>query len=134
MKKWLLVALILIIIGMIVGLYMYNKGPRQLKNEKTELSISATELFNSFSENETEANSKFLDKVVEVSGEIKAITSDGTKGIVLETGDMLSSVICEMDDEVSLEGLRVGNQVIIKGQCTGYLMDVILVKSIIVKK
>ena len=54
------------------------------------------------------------------------------KGIItLKTNDDFGSILCHLSAKSTkkMDKLKVGEIVIVKGICTGYLMDVILVKS-----
>lgn len=130
LKKIIIIGAILGLLGGAYGLYLYNKPTVSISKKKTEITITAQKLLSDFKKDEGEANTKYLNKTVEVSGRIKEIKQvDQTQNIILETNDMMSSVICEMDHDNT--SISIGNNITIKGQCVGYLMDVVLTKSII---
>ncbi|MFT4662308.1 MAG: hypothetical protein ACI8XB_002597 [Patiriisocius sp.] len=133
MKKLIIPIALLIVAGVCYGIYEYNKGPRNLSNEKTELQMDAGALVSAFEANENTANELYLDKVVEVSGTVIEIGTDGSNNIVLDAGNPMSTIICELGDESANHGLKIGEPAVIKGQCTGYLMDVIFVKCVVIK-
>lgn len=111
---------------------MYNKPHRDPSTESA-IQVSATELFRSFENNEAEANGLYLDKVLEVSGKITEITinQQSIPVIVLETENPMFTVRCTMENpEIAV---NVGDIIKIKGICTGYLSDVIIVKGMIVE-
>jgi len=133
MKKSTLVIVLLAIVSVAVGfgLYSYNKGPRDLSAEKADVSMSANALLTAFQSDETAANGLYLDKVVVVTGTISAIEKAEVSTITLETGDLMSAIVCELAHPSDIDGRTEGEEVKIKGQCTGFLSDVILVKCII---
>ncbi|HKK88822.1 MAG TPA: hypothetical protein VJ917_08225 [Saprospiraceae bacterium] len=131
MKKsiiYLAVGLILAIV--IYAFYEYNRGPASLDGKSSDMSISAKELLKDFQQDEKLANSKYLDKVILVTGAIAELKKDEVPpSVILETGDALSRVVCEM--ERLPDALSLGEAVSIKAKCTGFLMDVVLVQGVI---
>ena len=45
----------------------------------------------------------------------------------------MSGVICEMEDGQEISSLKTGEKITIKGKCTGFLSDVVLVQSSLVQ-
>lgn len=131
MKKWLITASILVVVAVAAFYYVMNKPHRSVVDE-TALSVSAEALFQSFQENETDANAKYLNNVLQVEGIVKSAetNTDGKVVIVLETGDSMFGVNCTMDKETNV---KEGDKIILKGICTGYLADVVINQAILVK-
>ena len=131
---WIFVAISVVSIG--VGAYMWNKPVASTKSAKTDASLSASELLSAFEESEENANTIYLGKVLEVTGEVMSadISDDGGIQVILEAGGLLGGVSCVMSDDVQLEGspdALKGRTVTVKGNCTGYLMEVVLERCII---
>jgi hypothetical protein len=136
-KKYFLLTVFLLLVLVGIGAYFrYNKPTRDLTDKKADLSISAKELYKQFSENEGQANRQYLDKVVQVKGILTAVSrgEDGSLNLALDAGNPMGGVTCEMPAENAPEGanLQTGQQVTVKGQCTGILTDVLLVKCVLV--
>lgn len=134
-KKIILIIVILSVIGAFVGYKMYNKPHINVAKVSSDITITSSALLNDFSTNETKANQKYLDKIVEVKGEISNLNTEDGKGIIsLKTNNDFGSVRCTLSKIATqkMSNLKVGEQVTLKGICTGYLMDVILVKSEII--
>ena len=132
--RWLLYSVITIIAGIgIVGFTLYNKPQRDV-SKAIAISINAVDLATKYDSNEITANSQFLDKVIEVKGEIGEISSN-QKGetIVSLKGTDFNSVRCTLQ-HLPLPKPVAGKKVSIKGICTGYLTDVIMVRCILSKK
>lgn len=135
MKKILIALLVLAIIGAGYGYYMYNKPVESLESKNADVTISADELIQAYEADESAANKKYLGKVVLVTGTVSGVTTEeGKKKLILETSDPISSVICELEENKETSSFNAGDQVKVKGLCSGYLSDVILVQSVIVKK
>jgi len=128
-KKIIIGILVLGIIGAFIAYKMYNKPHVNVEEASADISITADKILNDFSSDENSANLKYLDKIIEVKGAISEINIE--KGIItIETNDDFGSVLCHLSEEASrkIGGLQQGQIIVVKGICTGFLMDVILVK------
>lgn len=136
MKKVLITLLFLAAIGMGVGYLIYNKPFEDMNRAKADATLSASELFTAFESDEAAANEQYLDKVVQVSGTVREASTDasGIISITLESGNELAGVICQLDNlaEHPRKEFKPGEQITIKGVCTGMLMDVVLVRCVLV--
>lgn len=134
MKKLVVPLLILAAIFIGIGFYMYNKPVESLDNKKPDVTVTADQLVADYEANEQAANDKYLGKVVQVSGKVAQVTSeDGKNKVVFETGNPISGVISELEDGNHAEGINAGEEATVKGMCSGYLSDVILVRSTVVR-
>jgi len=134
MKKILILLVVLAAIGVGVGYYMYNKPVESLERKKADVITTADQLVMDYESNEGTANEKYLGKVVEVSGKVAEITNEeGKQKVILGTSNPISNVICELESKKAPGNLKAGESVKVKGMCSGYLSDVILVQSNIVK-
>ncbi len=133
MKKILITLIVLAVIAASYGYYMYNKPVESLENKEAEVTISADQLIADYESDEKAANEKYLGKVVMVNGKITDITNEeGKKKVNLETSNPISAIICEMEENKKTEHLKAGDMIKVKGMCSGYLSDVILVQSVVV--
>lgn len=132
MKKYIIVIAVLIVVAAGIAYRMYNKPHRDPASE-TALEISATELFRAYENDEAAANTLYLDKVLAVGGKVAEITTnhDGMPVIILETESPMFGVSCTMENPKMT--LQAGDVVTIKGICTGYLSDVVLIKGTLVE-
>lgn len=132
MKKILLAILMLGLIAAGVGYYMYNKPTESLVDAKPALSISADSLFKAYEADEAAANKMYVDKIIEVNGKLQSVNSD-TSGLSLslQTSSGMFGVICKLEDKEATESqFQVGQDLKLKGICTGYLMDVVLIRCV----
>lgn len=125
----MLPVIILLAIG--IAYQQYNKPHRSVENE-TAIAIQAKQLFNDFYTNETSANSNYLNKVLEVTGIVVALNTnqDGAQIVLLETENPMFGISCTL--EQSSDAIKMGDQVTIKGICTGYLSDVVVNRGVLV--
>jgi DNA replicative helicase MCM subunit Mcm2 (Cdc46/Mcm family) len=130
-KQILLIALSVIAIGAVIAYLQYNKPHREAADEQAAFSLSANELFNDFQTDETSSNAKYLNKIIEVNGVVTEVTQPSPENltVMLETGNEPSVIACEISPGQVPNPLPTpGDQVILKGICTGYTMDVVLVR------
>ncbi len=121
----------ILLIGM-YAIFLYNKPVQSIRNLKPQVELDADELLEAFESDETAANAKYLDKVLLVHGTIDKIEeTDGRVNIFLKTQNPLSSITCELEKTDLLANYKSGDPISVKGLCSGYLMDVVLIKSII---
>ena len=112
MKKKLLIFLIVFIVGSFL-LYNYiYKDHRDIASEKESFALSVSDLKVDFSNNDSLANAKYLDKVIIIYGKITSIDLP-SKNIVVE--ESLSATSKEQ-----LSGLKIGDSIQLKGRFIGY--------------
>jgi hypothetical protein len=134
-KRALLVLVLVVAVAAgYIGLKEWNRGLAQADDVKADVVITATELFNAYTSDETAANARFNDRAVQVSGTVREVSSDagGPVNVMLETGDPLGAVVCEFAAGTVLE-LKKDAQVTVKGFCAGYNLDVLLQRCTIVE-
>jgi hypothetical protein len=137
MKRKIIIGSIFIAaLAISAGFFLYQKPSERIVSAKARYSLHATQLYDEFDRNESEANAKYLNTVVSVRGVISEISPVDDTGvtIVLESRNPLFGVSCQLPNGNKGEILRRGQEVQVKGLCTGKLMDVVLVKSIIQNK
>lgn len=133
--KILLISLIVAIIGLFTALYLYNKPFLNVSKSKPDIILNSQVMLNDYQDDEFLANKKYVDKLIQVTGEIVEISIDkGTTIVTLKDFNGLSTIICHMlaEDNLKVLKLEIGNEVIIKGICTGYLLDIIMVKCVLI--
>jgi hypothetical protein len=100
-----------------------SNGPVLLK--------TADELMNDFSNDEEDANNRYNDKVIRVTGMVKSIQQNNSiQTIFLSTSSALCSVICHFTENYrdQLNQLRPWQPIVVKGVCAGILKHVVLEK------
>ncbi|MGB3008581.1 MAG: hypothetical protein WBC06_18845 [Chitinophagaceae bacterium] len=143
-KIILYVVLALLLIGSAAAIYIYKEYNRSHKDTaklKSDFTLKATDLLKEFETNEQLSNTKYLDKIITVQGQIKEITKDekGFYSVALGDTAAMSAVRCSIDSLHTNEAmsLKNGMSVAMKGICSGYNADellgsdVILVRSVI---
>jgi hypothetical protein len=114
------------------GIYLWNKPPRDVTKEKG-IQITAVAIFDSFSNNEQAANTRFLNKAIEVTGKVSDVKKNqaGETVVYLQSDDPVFGVNCTFKNDPG--AIEKGNTITFKGICTGYLSDVILNEGVMIK-
>jgi putative nucleic acid binding protein len=119
------------------GWYQYTRKPPDIRRLSPDIKIEAQDLVNEFRNSETEANKKYVDKILLVHGKVTNVVTDsnGQVTLFIDGNDPLCAVICSLSKvgNINSGNLVQGNELSIKGKCTGILTDVILNECIIVK-
>ncbi len=127
-KKNILIATFLIILLALgsLALYIFFKPHRSIENEVTT-TVNADSLMAAYMRDEAAANIVYLDKALVVTGEIAEINinQEGQTVVILKTGDPISGIVCTIKKNPA-KSLQIGQQVLIKGFCSGFISDVVL--------
>jgi hypothetical protein len=114
---------------------------RDVVAEKASIEISAFGLVSSFLENSADANQKYLDNVVEITGTVKSVKPDQLQQIVilLKEDGQLAGISCTFTSETSptASELVVGSKITIKGIVRAgatYDADMDLYENVVVEK
>lgn len=132
------VIFLVVLAGATIGYYMYNLKRSDLTKVKPDFIISSSELYSAFESDEPGATARFTGKVVEVNGNVAQVefgSIDSTLSITLREDDQFSGVICTFNgiEDKSAVIIIPGQQIKVRGECSGMLMDVLLNNCVIVK-
>ncbi len=138
MNNWKKILSLAVVIGIIAAAFVYyyvfiysKNNHRNVANEKG-IVITAIQLVNDYTTNEDSANKKYLDKTIEVTGEVTSVKKDSLINVTLKSNDAFASVYCTMQGNQAKPDS--GKTITIKGICTGKLSDVVLKDAIIQNK
>ncbi|MEZ4776701.1 MAG: hypothetical protein R3D00_26230 [Bacteroidia bacterium] len=133
-KIFLIVGALAGFIGVSAAIYLFNKPHEDVSGAEVAYSLTVDELFTAFNSDEAAANEKFLNKIVEVNGMIgeKSDSPEGVTVILNATGEMFG-VSCGFvgDDAAALRNLSAGEEITVRGICTGFLTDVNLTRCVL---
>jgi hypothetical protein len=109
------------------GIYLYNKKPADTRDQNPDFELSSTQLVKDFSADEQAASQKYNDRILLINGKVSEINLNSTT-VILDAADPIAMVTCSFyaDESAHLKNLKVGDELKIKGKCTGKLIDVIL--------
>ncbi len=139
-KKTVRIILWIFLIGLIAAFasiyYVFNMPRRNLSKEKAVYTLDAKQLIAEFKKDETSATAKYLDKAIEVSGEIKSIRTLDNHSLVFSLEDEMEGVSCTVDsadvvrNSTELKQFIKGTIGSFKGRCTGMLMDIQVINCV----
>lgn len=137
-RNKLIISIVLVLIAAVAtyALNEYSRTHPDTGSLKSVATRSATELVKEFENDETKASENYADKVITVNGQVIKIEKEDTAGkILLGERESMAGVLCEFDNRNSkkLKDLKEGQQVKVKGICTGMLMDVIMVRCVLME-
>ena len=127
----LVVFFLIVIVGLTSFLYYYNKPHVNVKKSDAAFVLTSEKL-----DDETKTNEKYSENIIQVKGKVFEIsTLKGNSVITLKDENSESSIICHMLPGENMKALKLekGQEVDIKGICTGYLLDVIIVRCTLVE-
>lgn len=138
MQKWkktlVIIGIMVMLAAGAVVLYVYLKPHRDVAKEKA-VQLTAQALFDAFKNNETEANTRYLDKAIELNGEVADITKnqEGNTVVNVKTNDPLFVINCTFKTDPGV--LQPGQAITFKGICTGYIpdMNIVINEGVLVK-
>ncbi len=112
--------------------FVYSKTHHRDAQTEASLVITADSLSAAYQANEQIANTRFLNKAVEVTGSILSIGKDQANHITILMGkvDAFSNVSITLSSSTPITQ-KVGETITVKGVCTGSLSDVIINEGVI---
>ena len=127
MKRIVIALLAIALIGGLIAYKMYNKPHTDVASTEVKASLSATELFQRFVDDETLANEEFVEEVIQVSGLVSEVdkSNESEIQIALKTSDDQGFVRCGLE---AVEGAKLGqysegDELTLVGICKGVLAD-----------
>jgi hypothetical protein len=134
---WVLGCGALIIIGGLIaspflccgGGMMWLKGEvakrEKMVDEDAGVPVSAEDLEKAYAENTGTADTKYKDKVLVVTGKVQSASADSitfdTSSVTVPPGKLTLGISCTMADKNKgqLAGVKTGDNIKVKGYCTG---------------
>ena len=140
-KTWKIILGIVLLLMVSGGLYAYKEFTRKVKDlthVKAGVTMDANQLLTVFEASEADGNSKYLDKIIAVSGKVKSVEKNNQGHFTVVLGDetSMSSVRCSMDSlhQQDVASLIPGTAITMKGACTGFNKDELLGSDVILNR
>ena len=93
--------------------FTYNKPHKDFSGAQADITLEAAKLYEHYQNNLSDANLKFLDKVLLVNGPVTELNSN----LVIIGGN----VVCSLDSSYVLDtGIKLDDKIFVKGRCIGY--------------
>jgi hypothetical protein len=134
LKGFLIFIGIACVAALVLYYYMYKMPKRNVESEKS-IVIAAAQLVAEYQGNEKEANKKYLDRAIKVSGVVSDTgrNQEGNPTIMLASDDPFVGVFCTIRKAEEKADIKLGEAIKIKGICSGMLTDVRIGEAVIVK-
>lgn len=128
-----LLVIVLACTGVWYYVFIWSENHHRNAEDEKGIAVSAALLAGAFEKNEQSGNAQYLDKVVEVTGIIQYVKLNqaGRQTVMLQSSTTIAGVICTLKNRY--EGLKKDANVTIKGICTGYLGDVVIIDAVVIK-
>ena len=141
-SPWLKRILIIAVIGIIAAAgviwYLFNMKYDDTKDVQADFTVSAIPFINEFKANEAAANLKYVEKIIVVNGSVSALEAvDSIMNVkMIDTATGSYAIFAfQPQDVAATKTLKEGDQVSIKGSCSGGTFSSILeVESISFKR
>jgi hypothetical protein len=136
-RKWKIVIIITVFVFTVAAIYgwkEFNRSHTDTSYLKPVFTKTAFELVKEFESGEDSANKIYNDKILSVHGRIiKIENNDSMHNVLLMGTSAMSGVFCqfEKNDPGVFEKKKVGDEIRVKGVCTGVLLDVILNRCVL---
>ena len=125
----------MLLIALAWAYHLYVKPHESAAGETTDFNISADSLYQQYQKDEHSADQKYLGKVIEVSGKLAEIQHSGNSEIwILSPQPGGGGINCQLFAGTKVDPEpKSGDVVMVKGRCTGFLMDVNLADCVLRK-
>jgi len=129
------VVLFFALAGIGTALYLFNMQHKDIGKAKPDFVITAIDLQKAFEDNETAATAKYVKKILEIEGEVESVKTGEANvlNVTIKSGSDLSSVICTFVRVTDPAKFTAGSRVIVRGECSGFLMDVLMNNCVKIK-
>jgi len=125
MKKVIITLVVLVMAGLSVATYLWNKPHRNIASEEAAFTLDAVQLLDDFQTDYDSAWAKYRNQTISITGKVSDVhvESNAENYLSLDVEDRMGGVICYMDSTVTLKGISVNDLVQVKGKVNGYDPD-----------
>jgi len=139
MKKKIIYGILVAVVLGVIGVWFFvfylpttSYYKRDVAKENG-ISITAVQLVKNFQANEDSANKIYLNKAIEITGQVQEAKMDeGHPVIILKSEDSFSSIYCSFTNDPG--EIQAGTTITVKGLCIGFLSDVRIIEAVVTKK
>lgn len=118
-KRLIIVSVLsLLVVSISAGIYLYNKGPLNVKNVQG-IPVNADELYSLFTNDSILAGKRYTSRVLLVSGLVSGVSVNASqqKIVLIKTGIDGAYINCTLDEPAI--DIAANQQIRIKGVCSG---------------
>lgn len=131
---WGSLAAILIVSAALYYVFVYSVNHHRDVNDEKAINIAVVDLVTAYQKSELAANTLYLNKAVAVKGAIVTIDKDqtGKTTLIMGSASELTNVFVTLKAGTFTN--KIGDTVVAKGICSGFLSDVVLSDAVIATK
>lgn len=112
MKKIYWIIIILVALTAYFGYNYIYQDHRNIATEKAAFTVTATSITKEFENDAITAETKYLNKTVEISGRITEVTNTDLT--------INNTIFCNLSKGLETTTFKLGGKLTIKGRCIGY--------------
>ena len=123
-RKIILGVILLIVVGGSIAYWIVFKSRADIVQDKPDVQVTAANLVAAFEKDTAAASKQYMDKVVEISGNVKRIDTSGA--VILGEETSPSEVVVAFDQmyhKKDYESLVLGKPAVLQGICSGYTIS-----------
>ncbi len=126
LKRIVIAVVILGIAGFLVWKFFITAPNPNLKDKKADFTVSATDLFKEISSGDTMVKTKYIDKIISITGNIKNLIPGDSTVVNLGDTTSMSTIQCQIDprNNDAAKMLKENTSVTIKGKFAGIDGDI----------
>jgi hypothetical protein len=136
-KKIIIIVLIIAVLPALYFYKEYNRKPADISDVQPVTKVKAITIINQYEKDEISANNRYLGKTIQVEGTVTEIINqhDTLTNVLIGDISSMHKVSCLLDRRHAglINQYKAGQQIIIKGICTGFLLDVELDRCVVVE-
>lgn len=126
-RKYLLLFFLILILSVIIGYTYLYKDHRNISTEKAQFTKNSKELIDEYQNNLEATTAKYLDKTIEVEGNVTDVENDSFT---------FNNIIVCYTDSVTIKEIKLATEIKVKGRSIGYdeLLDYIKLDQVTIIK
>ena len=131
---FIITILIVLVAALVTWKWVFKEQDKSVGSQAADMVVPAGLLVKDFENDENKANLKYLNKVIVVTGLTDNKTeNDKNITVVLKSNNDVAGVSCSFDKTtLGNTGFEKGKTIKVKGVCTGFLMDVVLIRCVLI--
>ncbi len=118
-NKILILTFLLVAVIVLIGLVMWNKPHKNVADANT-IQVAPDDLYNEFVKDSAQARTKYITKVVEITGEIADVFANEQYQTVVLIKTAIPGVYINCTFEQKEVNVKKGTTIVVKGICDGY--------------
>lgn len=131
-KRILLIAILVAAVGAYLVWNNFLRTAPSMSRLDVDYRVEAVAFYAEFEEDEEAANARYLNKIVELEGQLEAVEITEGKPVLSLKTDGFGLIKCTLEGEKAPD-LSPNTSVVIKGECIGMLLDVLIERAIVIQ-